>query len=652
MNLSEHLVHLWPNFSAISEGTAHGVAAIFWLAMTAGFLLSLLFVGLHYSRSLTRLKAVGSLLDGQTRETLAENRNGLLKRALGIGVGDVGSLWREFDESLVASADQTKLFNTLDAEHFFNGRTLARGLTASRLLAAAPSFLVAVGVLGTFVGLTMGLAGLQVESENVDELKQGISQMIQGASVAFLTSIWGVFYSLSLNFIEKLAERSALARIHALQLRIDFLYPRIPAEQSLVHIAEYTRASNLALQELHERIGDRLQETVEGMSEAMQQALSDTLNRIMGPAIESLVTNAGQQSTQVLEQLVTRFMEGISTAGRAHSEQLEGAAGSVNGAVESLTGQIDKLVTTLDAQQRMQSEKMSHQAERFSEQLTRIGSESEAREDALARRFADLMEQLSGKIGSQFDAAQQRDEAREESLRQLMGEASTGQSKLISQVSDATQKQLAAVSDGVLASQQQGSQMAEQHRALMGRLQEVADAVAVSSKHMDSSANQLGTLSAHLKQTADALGQRIEALAREVHAGAALNQKASEQMEAQVSALASLQQALQETAQATEETARLAGDGFRGMKVHQEEFLASVGREFSGLGSTLTQQVEELEGQAKSWLEAYAEEVRNQVQERMDTWNSTSLAYANEMQRAVQAISNIVDELEVRSATS
>ena len=48
-------------------------------------------------------------------------------------------LWREFDESLVFSSDQQKLFNTLDAEHFFNARTLASGLTASRLLAAAPS---------------------------------------------------------------------------------------------------------------------------------------------------------------------------------------------------------------------------------------------------------------------------------------------------------------------------------------------------------------------------------------------------------------------------------------------------------------------------------------------------------------------------------
>src|SRR3546814_12374633 len=72
----------------------------------------------------------------------------------------------------VCSSDlQQKLFTTLDAEHFFNARTLASGLTASRLLAAAHSFLVAVGVLGTFVGCTVGLEGLVGTSDEIEALK-------------------------------------------------------------------------------------------------------------------------------------------------------------------------------------------------------------------------------------------------------------------------------------------------------------------------------------------------------------------------------------------------------------------------------------------------------------------------------------------------
>ena len=62
--------------------------------------------------------------------------------------------------------------------------------------------------------------------------------MISGASIAFMTSLWGVALSVSFNFLEKLLERFARAQISGLQNTIDFLYPRVTAEQSLVNIEE------------------------------------------------------------------------------------------------------------------------------------------------------------------------------------------------------------------------------------------------------------------------------------------------------------------------------------------------------------------------------------------------------------------------------
>ncbi|MGV8268265.1 anti-phage ZorAB system protein ZorA, partial [Pseudomonas aeruginosa] len=155
-----------------------------------------------------------------------------------------------------------------------------------------------------FVGLTVGLEGLVGTSDEIEALKGGINKLISGAAVAFMTSVWGVFFSLLLNFVEKMFERSALGQIQQLQHDIDFLYPSIPAEQSLVHIAEYGKESKEELQELNERIGDRQKETLNGMSEEMQTALTDAMNNIMAPAIQTLVSTTRQQSTQVLRKPV------------------------------------------------------------------------------------------------------------------------------------------------------------------------------------------------------------------------------------------------------------------------------------------------------------------------------------------------------------
>lgn len=212
------LQHLIPNFADLFSAIANlgqatdeektpapealtehagALSALFWIVMYGMFSLGLFFLVRHVQHFRDRLNALRSLLAGQSKDTLADTRRETLKKALDLDVRNLGKLWREFDESLVRSADNRHVYNTLDAEHFFNANSLAPGLTGSRLLAAMPSFLVAVGVLGTFVGLTIGLANLGANGDfqNVDEIRSGITALIAGAAVAFMTSVWGGLFS-------------------------------------------------------------------------------------------------------------------------------------------------------------------------------------------------------------------------------------------------------------------------------------------------------------------------------------------------------------------------------------------------------------------------------------------------------------------------
>lgn len=775
---------LWPDFSLLLTGNTNGISAWFWIITAGIFSIAVVALLVHARHFKARMQALRSLVDGQTKEQLALNRRETLQRALGLKNADIGMLWREFDESLVSSGNQQLLFNTLDAEHFFNARTLAPGLTASRLLAATPGFLVAIGVLGTFVGLTIGLAKLQIDSHaDVEVLRSGIDMLIQGAAVAFMTSVWGVAFSLALNFIEKMFERSALAKIQALQHQIDFLYPRILAEQSLVHIADSGRESSSALQELHERIGDRLQESLQGMNEAMQTALTDALNNIMGPAIQTLVNGASQQSTQVLDKLVGNFMEGMTSVGREQGNQMQEAANQVNDAVTGMSTQLNHLFQTLSEQQSRQQETVQQQSRQFDEQLQRVVSSAEQREQQLEQRFNQLMSGLGGQLDGQLSAAQRRDEERQALFERAQDEASQRQQALLEQVANSTREQmhsmaeagnerhanlekvfsrlmmnlnsqldgqmnaaeqreqaraerheqqqaaaaaqqqqlvgslsqttqqqlnamveatsaqqnnlesafgkllgnlneqmsghseqaeqrelsrqqrlaeqmesmasqqqmlLESIAKAVQTTQQQSLQMAEQHQQLLGRLQQTTEAAAASSKHMDSSANQLGLLSTNVRQAAELLGQRLESVTARIEGAGAQNAELAEQIKHQSTSLAQLQAALLEGAQRFEQAAGEARNGFGEMKSHQQEFLAGVRTEFTALGEMLRTQVSGIEKQAEEWLRSYSSGVNDQVHERMDQWNKQTLSFADQMYAAVQAISNVVDELEAK----
>lgn len=704
------LKHLIPDFAHMFSANPNGISAWFWSATALIFGLSLYFLFVHFRRFRTRLRALRSLLEGQSKETLALSRRETMQKAQGLDAPNVGMLWREFDESLVLSSDQKHLFNTLDAEHFFNARTLAPGLTASRLLAAAPSFLVAIGVLGTFVGLTVGLEGLIGTSDEIESLKGGINKLISGAAVAFMTSVWGVFFSLLLNFVEKMFERSALGQIQQLQHDIDFLYPRIPAEQSLVHIAEYGKESKEALQELHERIGDRLQETLNGMSEAMQTALTDALNNIMAPAIQTLVSTTSQQSTQVLEKLVGNFMDGMTSVGREQGLQMQQAAADVNAAVSGMSERLNQLFSSLNEQQGRQMEVAQQQSAAFETQLQRISGSAEERQAQMEQRFAELMSGLTNQLQTQLGTAQQRDEERQVLFERLLGQASSSQTAMLEQFSSSTREQMQAMAEAgnerhsnlekvfsrlmmnlntqldsqmgaaeqreqarqqrfqeqldqvsthqqellsglasaVQATQQQSRLMADQHQQLLGQLKQVSEATAQSSKHLDSSANQLGLLSANLRQAADTLGQRLEAVTHGVEKAGQQNAVLAAQLQSQASTLAQLQATLLEGAQRFEQAAGEARNGFGEMKSAQQEFLSGVRHEFTALGEKLREQVEAVEKQAEEWLRSYAGEVRTQIDDRMNKWNEVSLSYADQMHRTVQAMSSILDELEAR----
>ena len=93
-------------------------------------------------------------------------------------------------------------------------------------------------------------------------------------------------------------------------------------------------------------------------------------------------------------------------------------------------------------------------------------------------------------------------------------------------------------------------------------------------------------------------------------------------------------------------TAKLAQSGFSEMKTHQSDFIRGVEASFEGLSNTLAKQVSDIEKQTNEWLRSYSSEVNTQVKERIETWNTTTLEFGDQMRRTVSSISDLVDELE------
>lgn len=336
------------------------------------FLLAVWQIARGALRARLRIAAIHAVLDGVEPSELVARRGEISDRAAKSADPRVRHAWHEFDETLVAAPYGSRLWNTRTADTFFGTEALAPEVLHNRLLVAAPSALTALGVLGTFAGLTIGLGHVNISSDaSVADLMEGVDPLILGAGAAFVTSLWGVFFSLVLSLVHRVVESRVDASVDALQRDIDKLFENHSTEQSLLAIQRATDDSSKALDEMAEKIGNKLQEVV-GQNYAQ----------------------VAVQSSGVFETLVEKFTEEFRTMGITLADRLDAAT---NG----LTGTVDRMAQATARQVELLDEHLPLVVTNLDVAAKRVGLLTEGLEAASEklRATADIFDNAAGSLG-------------------------------------------------------------------------------------------------------------------------------------------------------------------------------------------------------------------------------------------------------------
>jgi ABC-type transporter Mla subunit MlaD len=712
-----NLNSLLPDFGQTLElSSASGLTASVVVFLLAAFFLGLMYSVWKFSAAKGRVSALLSILSDITRDNLTENQRELRHRAeTQTGLGD---LWREFDESLVLIERSNRLYNTIDAPHFFNTHTLARGLTENRLLAAMPGILTAIGVIGTFAGLQMGLAGLIPGSDaslgseqSVDDLKSGIFGMIQGASLAFTTSLWGVLLSVSFNFIEKLFERWIRSSITALQNRIDYLYPRVTAEQSLVNIEGSSKVSEEKLAELDEKIGHRLQEAMSQATDSIREGISSSLSEVLAPAIKQLVDGANSSSEHAFESLINEFMIKMGNAGEQQQQALHNttqsmqtASSQINTGVAALIEKLEAvLISNHDTAESFQSVAKANAtaATELKTSAERLGNSSDALErhtagfsqasssleiavSSSANLIADSAAMLEGinatqtasidRLESIYGAvtslqqrldnvgvqAGDRIEKAQVQLAELIqvvkSQMSTFESSMVS--FNTTQEE--ALTKTTQTMSQASSGVTERVEALLERVNETLSTSSESVESFRHVATANSNAATQLKAVADSMSGSAHALADHkaaiANATTTLNHtttQAGDQIQQAANTLANITSAQSQSAtQIFELTSQVqqVGEQLVAAGSRADEGLTKVNEHFENVAGAMSQHIEQLETQVAKLLSDYAAQVQIQTEDRLNDWNKQTQEYTSAMSNAVNALSSVVDDIETKVA--
>lgn len=265
-----------------------------------------------------------------------------------------------------------------------------------RQLTRVPNQLTGLGILGTFLGLFAGISMAQDgfgSGNDPARTREALQQLLQGASMAFITSLFGLFLSLVFAWSEQSNVKKAQEVLGSYLKRLRFLIRErtaesIPADQ-LAELKTQTFQLEKFNTELGINIGNALGSRVSQTLEPLTKTLLE--------AVELLKGSRQQMDQDMLKGMAEQFRSAMT--GGVGTE-ISGATS----ALASLGSTLDK--TTEHFAARMESA-TKHSSEALESSFTRLASlvdridTSSANIEKTMRQSTELGEKIE-RSGSRF----------------------------------------------------------------------------------------------------------------------------------------------------------------------------------------------------------------------------------------------------------
>ena len=506
----------------------------------------------------------------------------------------IAHAWYEFVECLIIpTTEETDkgipIRNTRDPAHYFNREHIATRL-GLRFFDSVPGILTGLGILGTFLGLAAGIFLAQAEGltgENTDQVLAALQQLLNGASLAFFTSIAGLSTSIVYLFFMRLFTGSVDRSL--------FEWNRV-LDRSL----ERTTPEQVAVRQLHEL--SRVAEATESLRNNQSSATEDMLTSIVEKFNETMTGAAGKQFEAIANSLGT-LNEMLKSTITSMQEQEESSAK----ALAELSGNVTQTL----------SEGSDQIRKSFEQSIQMMMDATKATHDDLSSRFEQMTESLasaaknnSEQLGQQIGSAIGR---ASDELNSVSGNIGSAIGRASDELDSASGKMAAAIEDvGISAASQIGS--------AIGRASDGLDSV---SGKMAAALEDAGTSAAsRIEESATSLAGRVEGLAKSLSDAEKLTTRLAEAAEIVQAAAADVGSVLEGLETVTPALTRSSSK------------MASAGDAISKASETL--------GQFGKVATAAAKQISSTNDEVRENWEM----YLDRFEGADKALASVVGEME------
>ena len=212
---------------------------------------------------------------------------------------------------------------TRDSADFFCPQAIIYPNIDQKLYAAIPNQLSGMGILGTFCGLSCGiyLARHGLAGGAMHEIQHGLAQLLSGASLAFWTSIVGIFTSILFSRIERNRMAGMVDLIAKLNHTFSGLIHTISLEQLTNKQLSQNHQQNINLEKIVQSLKIIYQDRADANERVLKQIAKefhDTLTESSGKEIKYIAT-----AFQKINEGLRETKDALNSSGKYLLESVE-----------------------------------------------------------------------------------------------------------------------------------------------------------------------------------------------------------------------------------------------------------------------------------------------------------------------------------------
>lgn len=545
---------------------------------------------------------------------------------------------------------------TVDAAEVFRESALAPAFSSSRLVLAIPAILTGMGVLGTFVGLQLGIGSLDLTHPG--ELDKSIVPLIEGCAVAFSSSVWGVLASLVFSWWEKFWEGVALWRMHKIQIRVDALFPRYVPEEALADMARTSRGTEDLLKGLAVAIGAEMQQAIGRLGAEIKDAVSketgkgqeelgkagaEMLSKALTLELVKLQEQIGIMSDQFSEKF-TGASDGLMKSVQTFQPTVEALSGAVGAAQRTVTDAVTKLNAHEFVMQEMTGAAVNirQAAEAFGAMnetvtLSAVRNEEASKAQLAASHSNERVADHFGRIGEGLPEMRQTLEDAARVIASITGPISGMKDVLDSLPAIAGENaekisRAAAGRDEALVNKTgELAAKVEAAAAQFAKVEGLAEKLDSATQNLNTAANRLDQFGSTVKQAAE----NQNAASQASRDAAASGQRAAEALEPLPDALHALVGGLDSAGASIRTGAETARESYRELIELQKQWFAGAELGLTGM-----------KDQLQMIINSYGSRVQGQTSELMQQWKDEVANCLSSYETQVSGLQGGLDELQ------